>query len=278
MTKTAKWQICNLGKDIHIQELHYGALECGRESKIVSLKDIAEIYESASDEQDCIITCGSIWSNTALKEVRPNWIGNFHNKKMFCCSSYYPKWGKYLTQKNYCFLPLAEVIRRIDWVFDNFSVEGEIFIRPDSGEKDFPGNLKSKKALLGWYRSSPEALPSLMTVVSSPVDILKEIRLVIADNEIVAGSVYKMAKHIHTEGLQAVDSKVIEFVKKVLRDEPPELPPYFVLDLAEEPDGLSIMEVGCFCCCGLYDCDRRKVAEGVSRAAERFYHEKAQKR
>jgi uncharacterized membrane protein len=30
------------------------------------------------------------------------------------------------------------------------------------------------------------------------------------------------------------------------------------------------MEIGCFCCAGLYECDVKKIAEAISVSAERF--------
>ncbi len=185
---TARWLICDLGKPEKIQEMYYAILETGRRADVVPLRHIAEIYETNSDERDCVITMGSIWGNSALKEVRPNWFGNFHNRQTFLCSTYYSYWGKYITQKQYVMLTLSEVLRRADWLYEKFSIDGKIFIRPDSGEKEFAGEVVDRDRFEAWKESivdGPVQLcPRLFCVVSSPVNIQKEMRLVIADKKV----------------------------------------------------------------------------------------------
>lgn len=287
---TAKWLICNLGKDEALQNLCYGAQECGREAEIVPLREIAAIVEAPDSELKCVIPVGSIWGNSALRESRPNWVGNYHNKATFLCSTYYAYWGKYLTQKVYAFLPLPEIDRRIDWVYQNFGKDDCIFIRPDSGEKEFVGEVVHRERWRAWLEQTTNQLEltnqpkNQMSVVSRPENIDMEYRLIIADKKVVAGSRYRVAKHLSTEHLSIEDfgngetQDIIRFAERVVNDNPPPLPPFFVLDIAKNEGGLSILEVGCFCCAGLYECDRRRVAEGVSVAAEKAFAERTREK
>lgn len=274
----AKWLISNLGKDVQIQALNYAVQETGRESKIITLGDIAEMIETESQEKDCVVVCGSIWGNKALQQARPSWIGNFHNKKQFCCSSYYSYWGKYLTQQHYCMLPLSEVIRKKDWLYETFGKDGLVFIRPDSGEKEFNGELVHKEMFNYWQEcvfNNPESTPDIICVVAKPVEILKEIRFVIADNKVVTGSFYRIAKHLHYASLDEDSwTECLDFINAILAENVHKLPPYFVLDIAIEPDKMSILEAGCFCCAGLYECDRKKIAESISISAENYFMRK----
>jgi hypothetical protein len=277
----AKWFICNLGKDAAIQSLHYAALEHGAESRIVSLGDVASYVDAPSDDRDCVITQGSIWMNSALRKAHPNWIGNYHDKQMFCCSSYYPFWGNYLTQKNYLFMPFSEIVRQVDWLYKILAVDDRVFIRPDSGEKEFNGEIVHRERFSAWIEENSARIEtlgssqSLMCVVSSPIDIDKEFRLVIVDKKVVAGSTYRIARHLASESLSDhCEADVNNFAEKVLNDNPPPLPPFFVLDVALESTGeYSILEVGCFCCCGLYSCDRKKIASAITDCAERHFKE-----
>lgn len=283
---TAHWLIVNLGKDEHLQKLYYGVLEAGRTAEIINLGQVAEIIETVDHEKKCVVVSGSIWCNSALRAARPNWIGNFHNKDTFKCSAYYPSWGKFLSQKKYMFLPLSEIIRQSEWVFDTLAVDGCVFLRPDSGEKEFAGDVVHRDMFRGWterilpqlewtntYNETKGPGEGVLCVVSSPIRLKREFRLVVADKKVVAGSLYRVVRHVCQEPICLEDNENLsEFAEKIMNDSPPNLPPFHNLDIAEEEDGrLSIMEVGCFCCSGLYECDRRNVAEGVSRSAELAY-------
>ena len=281
ITVAARWLICNLGKDEHIQSLFYGVQECGRTATVVSLKEINEIIESPSHEPDCVITCGSIWSNSALRLSHPKWIGNWHNKPTFLCSHYYAYFGKYLAQRHYAMMPFAEVIRKQDYVYSHFGKDGKVFIRPDSGEKDFTGKVVERDTFKGWAEligSYVEVSPDTLCVVSSPVEIQKELRLVVSHGKVVTGSTYVIAHHLLQDPLEEQDdqTEIIAFAERVLSECKSDLPPVHVIDIAVEESGMSIMEVGCFCCAGMYNCDRRKITKAISEAAERAYNESLQ--
>lgn len=277
---SAKWIICNLGNLGQIDQLAYAVRECGRECEVLTLGEINDLVEMPSTNPECVITSGSIWMNKGLRKARPNSVGNYHDAKTFNCSSYYHNWGKYLTQKKYMLLPFSEIIRQVDWIYDTLAVDGSVFIRPDSGEKEFAGELVHRDRFQAFSEDAlmrigyQDGLTSgLLCVVSSPVDIDKEFRLVIVDKKVVTGSTYRVAKHLHSEDISEYDEIGINaFAHKVLNDNPPQLPPFHVLDIAQESNGeFSIMEVGCFCCCGLYECDRRKIALSISECAEREF-------
>jgi hypothetical protein len=269
-----KWLICNLGTPEKIDRLAYAIRETGRDASVVSLREIAEMYEQVDDTPECIVTMGSIWMNKALREVRPNWFGNFHNEKTFSCSTYYSHLGKYITQREYAMMPLSEVIRRREWLYRIFGgIDDTIFVRPDSGEKQFNGELVHSDRFQAWSEDvffNKELDSGLMCVVAKPVQILKEIRLVIAGGKVVAGSTYRIARHLASEEmhLQEDMDRVIEYAEEVISIPSLPFPPVYVLDVAVEPDNMSVLEVGCFCCCGLYECDRHAVAVGVSEAVE----------
>lgn len=272
----AKWYICNLGKDQHIQRLYYAVNEAGREAVVLSLKEMYEMTETPSDERACVVTSGSIWLNTHLRENRPNWIGNWHDESLYLCQRYYAYFGKYITQQNYVMMPLAEVVRQRKSLYDKLGVERQLFIRPDSGMKEFTGEIVCEERFDSFQQmayDNPKVTRDLLCVVSSPVKIKKEVRLVIRRGKVVAGSTYRIAGHIISEPLeeQPESVEIIAFAEKVLADNPPPLPPIHVLDVAVHEDRLSVMEVGCFCCAGMYEIDRRKLVTAVSEAAEEEY-------
>ena len=281
----AKWLICNLGKDDHIQQLYYGVLESGREAEVISLKQFAEMVETPSEQRACIVTAGSIWMNGEIRKMRPNWAGNWHDESLYDCTRYYTYWGEYITQQNYIMLPFAEMVRRKDWLYKTIGVDDQIFFRPNSGGKEFTGAAIGKGAFDSWAKHVSgvefnfETLKKdLLCVAAKPKRLKKEFRLVIKDGKVVTGSAYRIAMHAWMEPLEDAGEKddVVKFAEDLLAKNLMPLPAAHVLDIALEDDRISVLEVGCFCCAGLYKCDRRKIALAVSEAAEAEFERKAQ--
>lgn len=270
----AKWFIIKFGKEEHIHKLFYGVQEAGREAEVLSMGEFVEMLETPSEERACIVTSGSIWVNEYTRKQRPNWTGNWHDEKKYTCQRYYSYWGKYLTQQDYAMFTLAEIDRKRDWIFKTFGTEDQIFLRPDSGSKEFTGCVVSLPMVNSWAEdvlSLGGNAKDLLCVVAKPKSLDRELRLVIKNGKVVTGSSYRIAKHLADEPLSEMDGmdRVIEFAETALADNPPPLPPVHVLDIAIEEGGkISILEVGCFCCAGLYQCDRSKIAVAVSEAAE----------
>lgn len=275
----AKWLICNLGKDDHIQQLYYGVIESGREAEVVSLKDFAEIVEKHDDERACKITVGSIWLMGEVRKTRPNWVGCWHDESLYDCKRYYAHWGQYITQQKYVMMPFSELMRQKDWVYDTLAIDDQVFFRPDSGGKEFTGAAIGRAAFDSWAKHvvgvehGLNRIPcDLLCIAAEPRKLHKEIRLVISDGKVVTGSMYRMAMHSYMQRWEGSgdsdEARVIEFAEEVLAKNLMKLPPVHVLDIAVEEDRLSVLEVGCFCCAGLYCCDRRKIGTAVSLVAE----------
>lgn len=279
MTK-AKWIMSNLGHRDNIDNLYYAIKEIGRECEILNLEEISNLCYEMNENKECFITRGSIWTNIILKQYNPNWTGNCHCKKDFLCSSYYSYWGEYLTQKNYVFMPFSELLRKHEWLYEILGKDDVLFIRPDSGEKEFTGELVHKNMFNNWRDTvlnifeNSNVKKNIMCVISSPVDVFNEYRLLVVNDKPVAGSSYRIAKHIHHECIDPEkDKEIFEFAEEVIKNKNTDLPPFYVLDIAQDSKGdKSVIEVGCFCCCGLYNMDYRIVAKTVSECVENLFN------
>ncbi len=276
----SEWVICNINDNEDLNKLAYAVQETGRKASVVSLEYVANLEKD--NERKCVVTKGSIWSNRSLLKSRPNWIGNFHSKEKFLCSNYYPVWLKKITQQNCIMLPFSRIKTEKDKIYKNLGIDDTIFIRPDSGEKEFNGELVVYERFNNWHEYVSANLTNLDTereedilcIIASPVLIEKEFRLIIADGKVVTGSTYRIQKHLISESIEDhPEEGLIKFVESLIRDRSPRLPPYYCMDIAKTKEGFSILEVGCFCCCGLYACDLRKIAEKISESAEKFYKE-----
>lgn len=233
----AKWIIVNLGSKDNINKLTYSVLENGREAEVISLSEANDWLETPNDERRCVVPAGSIWFNKTLKHQRPNYIGAWHDDTLFACTRYYGYWGKYIAQQNYMMMPFGEIIRRHEELHKHFDSDA-LFYRPNSGEKDFTGILIERERFENWYKgiyALEQATPDLLCVVAPPLNIHKELRLLIKGGKVITGSAYKVAKHIWYDALEEQDDRdeIIEFAEKVANDNPPPLPPAYIMDVAK---------------------------------------------
>lgn len=156
-------------------------------------------------------------------------------------------------------------------LFEKFGIEGRIFVRPDSPLKSFTGQTISNAEFekdfdyLGFF-DFPRDLP---IVVSSPKEVLREWRFVVANKEVVTGSQYY--EHGQRQQQSVTDSDALAFAQLVARSEyQPE--PVWILDVGECPDKqYRVVEIGAFSYAGLYNCDLDAVADAVSREAASLY-------
>jgi hypothetical protein len=185
------------------------------------------------------------------------------------CRSYYAHWGKYLLQEEYGMFPLAELPRRKDWLYKIFGENSQIFVRPDSNDKAFTGEVVHYDLFDKWYRLANfyEPGPACLTIVSKPANIKAEYRLVIADREPVAGSVYKPTP------VAGCSEEVWNFAREVANSCAFNPHPIYVLDIAETDKGCKVIEMGSVNGAGLYACDLRKVVEKMTEIAERCWKE-----
>lgn len=225
--------------------------------------------------------------NFGRKLKKLSWVpGVYLDEKKYECTSYYPVFGEELLHSDYIMLPYGELMRRKDQLFFYFDKYDDIFIRPNSGFKQFAGTVLDQTRfedgvkLAGFYDVEPE----LLVVVSGAKEIQKEWRFVIVNQEVVSGSLYRdwtigpetLSSGTVTKDLILLNSKsvseictdenALEYAKKVAKMYNPE--PAWTLDVALKNDGdYKIIEIGCFSCAGMYGNDLSKVVKTVTDAA-----------
>lgn len=114
--------------------------------------------------------------------------------------------------------------------------------------------------------------PETLVVVSRPIEILKEWRLVVTDR-VIAHSQYKQGHGlIRLQGsdllkVRETPQEVLDYAQRVLNEVKYRPDPIWTLDICETADGLKVLEVGSFSCAGLYACDPEPIIEEVNRLA-----------
>lgn len=194
--------------------------------------------------------------------------GVYYHVNNFKCSTYYAFFGKHHVNKDSYFMPWAEFIRRKD------SLPFEpVFIRPDSGSKLFTGTLLRNKD--NYDKDIAEITrysciePTDMIVVGKARHIIDEYRFVVIGSEIITGSRYIAEGRLSS---YRIDEKhdAWKYAQEVLNDVEWRPDDVFILDVCKTTNGYEVMEIGCFSCCGLYDCDIDIIVKKVSEEAERF--------
>ena len=130
-----------------------------------------------------------------------------------------------------------------------------VFVRPDADSKYFPGGVYSK----GQKPVTRKNLPDFDVVIGGYANIRNEYRLFILDNQVVAGSSYRLDGVPRAEALLSVH--VVDFAKTVISLWQPA--DVFCLDIGETEDGIGIVEANCFNASRHYAADTLKIIRAV---------------
>lgn len=241
--------------------------------------------------QECVVFYGSL--NLGRKIRKTPWIpGVYLDEKAFECTSYYPILGDMLVHSNYIMLPYGDLLRMKYRIFEDFFQDfDKLFIRPNSGIKEFTGMVIEKDnweegiKLAGFY-----GIESNMLVLISTVWALqREWRFVVVDGKVITGSAYR--DWSYAENLDVPTSDYVLQRSHSIKVECFMNPDFigwdndardaaqmcankynpdhcWTIDVARTVTGTyAILEIGSFSCAGLYGANLEKVVKAVSESA-----------
>lgn len=141
------------------------------------------------------------------------------------------------------------------------------FIRPVKDTKTFTGTVVDWGEFATWRhkvidlgeQDGSSLSADTRVVVAPPKVIYREYRIYIIDGKAVTGSLYKSGGRPRQDAL--VDDGVLRFAEA--RAAEFTLSRAFVLDIADTPDGLKIIEAGCINAAGYYKADIGKVVAAL---------------
>lgn len=163
---------------------------------------------------------------------------NFPN---FRCSVYYPHFQKYLLNSEYCFINYSNLN---SWIFEKI---GKVFIRPDSGDKRFTGQVCEN-----FYNIHREYEPdNSLLLISEPKDIEgKEVRAFVFNDIVVCNN-----------------ERIKKYVKTVLDNTKFRPDDFFSIDVLDSDYGNpKIIEINSFSCAGIYDNNPEEIVVAIERS------------
>jgi len=225
--------------------------------------------------QDWIIFYGSLQRGRQILKETDFLPGIFLTLENYECYKYYSYYGDNMVNDNYLFLSFNDIIRNKNKIFDFFKTES-IFIRPSNGYKTFTGQLLHKdnfeKELDTLSKSYGGIDVDQLVLLSSYKKICEESRFVVVNkngsNSIIDGNVYminnELVKH------RKVDECALIYANSIIDKYTPDKA--FTIDIAKLEDGsYKVLEIGSFCCAGLYNMDIEKVVNGINDLLEYEY-------
>lgn len=281
---TVKWLVENFDADNKLWRLIEELKKRNQPLEIVDYYPFA-LYDgidkdgnpapSVVKDDECVVFMGSIQMALWVKHKKP-WVpGLWLERDKLKCTNYYSYLGKYLFNQGYQFTTIGEYKREHESFFKTRGVQDCLFIRPDSGMKSFTGQIfKKENHATDWNFFDVSTKPEDIIVVAIPQVIKSEYRVVIADGEPITASLYQ--KDGKREQFPGAPKQVMALAKEIAAviDKEMNLGPMYVIDIAEKWEGgYALMEINCFNCAGLYECDKGIVVDAANRIAEREYKE-----
>jgi hypothetical protein len=176
-----------------------------------------------------------------------------------------------LLNDDYIILPYGEFEKRGPWSL------GTVFIKPESGMKEFTGQVVNDYGDL--KKLSPHGIiqPDTLCVIAKPKLIKAEFRYVICEKKVITGSEYRWDDVLD---VRADTHPICDAMAKKVAESDWQADTVYVCDVAliEELDGdkedwgyevARVIELNAFSSSGLYACDTYKIVEAVSKAAEK---------
>ncbi len=142
---------------------------------------------------------------------------------------------------------------------------GTIFIRPVNDLKVFSGTVMDGDDFAEWQERVVALEGATLTAdepcVIAPVKtIYAEWRFFVVGNAIVTGSQYKLGRHLVKQRVR--DGLAWDFAQEMIAKWRPH--DVFVVDIADTPDGLKVIEVNCANSAGFYDCDTSRLVQAIA--------------
>lgn len=282
MSNKTGWLLDRVSLGADLASLAEGIRKAGFECQIADRPnppygwdDVDSNFLDLFPVDSCVVVSGDLDMVERVRDADIWHPGVFADIEKYFCTAYYPELGRYLLNSNYVMLPLGEISRRRDFLFETVGQADRLFIRPDSPLKTFTGDVVSRDSLDHdlEYFAFRDAGPDHLVVVSTPAEIQSEWRFIVVDGQVITGSLYKREDDLVAEPVN--DGEAFSYAQSVCNETGYSPERVWVLDICQTTNGMfHVLEVGGFSLAGLYACDKLKIAIEVSRVAEEIHSQR----
>ena len=235
-------------------------------------QDINDVEEPFIDTTQDIMAFGAT-SLTRIVKARGWYPGTYMNENFT-----YEKWSGGFGLDN--ILNPDSIVQRLGDYFDLSGFEGDnVFVRPVLDSKTFNGEVKSKYDFKDWQQSIkfmeefmtdelvdiPMLNKDTVIAVAAAKKIYSEYRLFIVNNQVVTASMYQLGGELVTTA--DIDNRVLWFVAGMIQSWVPAAA--YVMDIADTPDGLKVIEINNINSSGFYAADPQKIIMAIEEMVER---------
>lgn len=263
------WVVESFHEENGTKELIQTARDMGHICDEIGLEQSFQFPATKYKEDECLILVGSIQINDIARALLPNCKPlNWITKTNYSCRNYYSHLGDFLFNDQSVFTTWAE-FKRQSWLFFKiFAKEAIIFIRPDSGDKSFTGQLLDLQDLPRFIERNQHLEPNELIVISTPKKILGEWRVLVTkyNNEIITHSTYQYQGQRTL--IENTPKGALDKCKEIMaRGYHPDS--VYCIDIAADSDNnYWLLELTSFSAAGLYAMNKKKIVEKISAIAE----------
>lgn len=221
--------------------------------------DIHDADQLQIDNTQPIVICGAT-SLSRISKSRGWYPGTFLNDNFD-----YEMWrfGFGLENLLNCDAVVAPV-----YLLNNVHQYDNVFIRPIHDSKAIAGTVMSANEFEDWKRSVSQIeqeefqpLHKNTVMLLSPIkQIYNECRVFVVDGVVVTASMYKQGDRVIANS--NVDQRFIDFAQQMVDGWQPAIA--FVIDIADTPEGLKIIEINNINSAGFYEADVFKIIDAIN--------------
>lgn len=163
------------------------------------------------------------------------------------------------------------ILRNKNRLYHWLGISNSVFMRPDSGLKSFTGKvIKEEDFEKEWAWIEEFTDPESLIVISTPKNIKKEWRFIVASKSVITGSLYNEEGKFKC--LKEFPMEALDLAQDIAESYNPD--PMFTVDVCQGfDDKYYVLEVGAFSCAGLYSCDMGRIVEHASLIANREWYD-----
>jgi len=262
-----KWLIEEIHDHNGLAQLAAQLKELGRTVSFVKYQPFSEGVHHNWLPTDDVIVVGSINLCQQLSKEVPSWNkGIWATFENYDCLKYLPKLKELCLNYPYEVVQLTEIWDK-RWALTSFTEDSCLFIRPNEGTKDFTGSVidyQNLEAQLKVWQS--RSSPNCTCIVSKPQKLKAEWRIIVAavpTPRVVASSLYRLdgnATYVQGSPKEAQELALLTTKLMTAPD------PLYIVDVAQTPQGLKIVELNAFSSAAQYACNSKETILAAEEA------------